>query len=61
MIATTMMLVCSAGRTEPQVAIEKAEVAPGIYLFSTAPDGYVPNGNSLVIINGGQPAPKVHP
>jgi cyclase len=33
------------------VAVEKVEIAEGIYQFITAPDGYVPNGNSVVIVN----------
>jgi cyclase len=33
------------------VAVQKVEIADGIYQFITAPDGYVPNGNSVVIVN----------
>ena len=33
------------------VAIQKVQIADGIYQFITAPDGYVPNGNSVVIVN----------
>lgn len=36
---------------EAAVALQKAQIAEGIYQFSTAPDGYVPNGNSIVIVN----------
>jgi cyclase len=33
------------------VPVQKVVIADGIYQFSTAPDGYVPNGNSIVIVN----------
>ena len=33
------------------VAVQKVRIAEGIYQFITAPDGYVPNGNSVVIVN----------
>jgi cyclase len=33
------------------VAVQKVQIADGIYQFITAPDGYVPNGNSVVIVN----------
>src|ERR1022692_1401290 len=33
------------------VAVHKVQIADGIYQFITAPDGYVPNGNSVVIVN----------
>jgi cyclase len=33
------------------VAVQKVQIADGIYQFMTAPDGYVPNGNSVVIVN----------
>jgi cyclase len=33
------------------VAVQKVQIADGIYQFVTAPDGYVPNGNSVVIVN----------
>jgi cyclase len=36
---------------ENGVAIQKVQIADGIYQFITAPDGYVPNGNSVVIVN----------
>jgi cyclase len=41
----------SLGRAQTGVAVEKVQIADGIYQFSTAPDGYVPNGNSVVIVN----------
>jgi len=40
-------VVCSAA----QVAIEKVQIADGVYQFITARDGYVPNGNSVVVVN----------
>jgi cyclase len=36
---------------ETGVAVQKVQIADGIYQFITAPDGYVPNGNSVVIVN----------
>lgn len=36
---------------ETGVAVQKVQIADGIYQFITAPDGYVPNGNSLVVVN----------
>jgi len=33
------------------VAVQKVQIAEGVYQFITAPDGYVPNGNSVVIVN----------
>ena len=33
------------------VPVQKVQIAEGIYQFITAPDGYVPNGNSVVIVN----------
>jgi len=36
---------------ENGVAIQKVQIADGIYQFITRPDGYVPNGNSVVIVN----------
>ena len=37
--------------TQAPVAVQKVQIAEGIYQFITAPDGYVPNGNSVVIVN----------
>jgi cyclase len=36
---------------EAGVAVQKVQIADGIFQFITAPDGYVPNGNSVVIVN----------
>ena len=33
------------------VPLEHVEVAPGVHVFTTGPDGYVPNGNSVVIVD----------
>jgi cyclase len=37
--------------SQTPVAVQKVQIAEGIYQFMTAPDGYVPNGNSVVIVN----------
>ncbi len=39
------------GAAQAGVAVQKVQIADGIYQFITAPDGYVPNGNSVVIVN----------
>jgi len=47
-------LLVSVSNPTPSAAeatIEKVQIADGIYQFITSPDGYVPNGNSLVVIN----------
>ncbi|MBZ5555466.1 MAG: MBL fold metallo-hydrolase [Acidobacteriia bacterium] len=41
----------SPGFAQTGVAVQKVQIADGIYQFITAPDGYVPNGNSVVIVN----------
>jgi len=33
------------------VSIQTVPIADGVYQFITAPDGYVPNGNSVAIVN----------
>ncbi len=45
------MAYVAPGEAETGVAVEKVQIANGIYQFITAPDGYVPNGNSVVIVN----------
>jgi glyoxylase-like metal-dependent hydrolase (beta-lactamase superfamily II) len=40
-------------QTCAEATVEKVKIADGIYQFITSPDGYVPNGNSVVIINEG--------
>ncbi len=50
----TLCLGLAAGATSGTatgVAVQKVQIADGIYQFITAPDGYVPNGNSVVIVN----------
>jgi cyclase len=37
--------------TETAVPVQMIQIADGIYQFATGPDGYVPNGNSIVIVN----------
>jgi glyoxylase-like metal-dependent hydrolase (beta-lactamase superfamily II) len=34
-----------------EATIERVQIADGIYQFITSADGYVPNGNSVVVIN----------
>jgi cyclase len=52
LLAGSLGLIGSgAGTAETGVGVEKVEIAEGVYQFSTAPDGYVPNGNSIVIVN----------
>jgi glyoxylase-like metal-dependent hydrolase (beta-lactamase superfamily II) len=41
----------AAAAAESGVAVERVRIAGGIYQFMTAPDGYVPNGNSVAIVN----------
>jgi cyclase len=38
-------------QAQTPVAVQKIQIADGIYQFSSAPDGYVPNDNSIVIVN----------
>ena len=38
-------------RSAAETTIEKVRIADGIYQFVTSADGYVPNGNSVVVIN----------
>lgn len=33
------------------VAVQTVPIADGVYQFITAPDGYVPNGNSVAVVN----------
>jgi cyclase len=51
-LAVALAVFCTPfTRGAPAVAVQKVQIADGIYQFITAPDGYVPNGNSIVIIN----------
>jgi len=45
------LVYVAPGCAQAGVAIQKVQIADGIYQFITAPDGYVPNGNSVVIVN----------
>jgi Metallo-beta-lactamase superfamily len=53
----SLLMICLApgcalrSSAETGVAVQKVQIADGIYQFITAPDGYVPNGNSVVIVN----------
>ena len=48
----SVFLICvGAGLAQEPVAVWKVQIAEGVYQFITAPDGYVPNGNSIVIVN----------
>jgi cyclase len=37
-------------RADEGVAIQTVPIADGVYQFITAPDGYVPNGNSVAVV-----------
>lgn len=52
LLAMCLAAVCviSTGATA-DVGVEKVQIADGIYQFISAPDGYVPNGNSIAIVN----------
>src|ERR1700732_4106081 len=49
-ISVALALALPSG-AENGVAVQKVQIVDGIYQFITAPDGYVPNGNSVVIVN----------
>jgi cyclase len=55
--ASWLVVVClvsgciTRSSAETGIAVQKVQIDDGIYQFITAPDGYVPNGNSIVIIN----------
>jgi cyclase len=44
-------LPCGEAAPATAVQVQKVQIAEGIYQFITEPDGYVPNGNSVVIVN----------
>ena len=48
---SVFLIVADAGLAQAPVAVQKVQLADGVYQFITAPDGYVPNGNSVVIVN----------
>ncbi len=41
----------AAALAQSPVAVQTVPIADGVYQFITAPDGYVPNGNSVAIVN----------
>jgi cyclase len=48
----SVFLMCAGPElAQAPVAVQKVQIAEGVYQFITAPDGYVPNGNSVVIVN----------
>jgi cyclase len=55
--ALGMLFVCVAigsiarGANSLTATVQKVQIADGVYQFITSPDGYVPNGNSVVIVN----------
>lgn len=56
-VATVLLTACagfvySPRSAQAQVAVQKVQIAEGIYQFVSAPDGYVPTTtNSVVIVN----------
>ena len=50
---TALLIVAgsTSASAQTQIAVKKVRIAEGIFQFITAPDGYVPNGNSVVIVN----------
>jgi cyclase len=52
LLAMFLALGCiTPSSAQTGVAVQKVQIADGIYQFITAPDGYVPNGNSVVVVN----------
>jgi glyoxylase-like metal-dependent hydrolase (beta-lactamase superfamily II) len=51
LLAASLATGSAAAAAESGVAVERVRIAGGIYQFMTAPDGYVPNGNSVAIVN----------
>ncbi len=52
-VAGALIALCWAAgfAADGPIAVEKTEVADGVYVFSIGSDGYVPNGNSVVFVN----------
>jgi glyoxylase-like metal-dependent hydrolase (beta-lactamase superfamily II) len=49
-----LCLAAAAGipaRADEGVSIQTVPISDGVYQFITAPDGYVPNGNSVAVVN----------
>lgn len=51
LVMSTALVTPTSGVAQTAVPVQKVQIADGIYQFMTAPDGYVPNGNSVVIVN----------
>jgi glyoxylase-like metal-dependent hydrolase (beta-lactamase superfamily II) len=47
----TLVLGLAQGLAAASVPVETVQLADGVYQFITAPDGYVPNGNCVAVIN----------
>jgi cyclase len=45
------MVPATLSHAQTGIAVQKVQIAEGVYQFMTAPDGYVPNGNSVVFVN----------
>ena len=50
-LCSLLLAVLAAAPVARAVPLEHVEVAPGVHVFTTAPDGYVQNGNSVVIVD----------
>ena len=51
LIAVSALLAAGAAAAPDEgVSVQTVPIADGIYQFITAPDGYVPNGNSVAIV-----------
>ncbi len=48
--ASILAGAASVARGAEGVPIERVRLVDGVYQFITAPDGYVPNGNSVVVV-----------
>jgi cyclase len=52
-LLTLWLALASAvpGIAQSEIAVQKVQIADGIYQFISGPDGYVPNDTSVVIVN----------
>jgi cyclase len=48
--ACLALAAVASARADEGVAIQTVPIADGVYQFITAPDGYVPNGNSVAVV-----------
>jgi cyclase len=48
---SVFLIFAEVGFAQAPVAVQRVQIAEGVYQFTTTPDGYVPNGNSIVIVN----------